>query len=58
MIANRDRLLWAGFTAILAAGVGFALRGGFLTTGPVSMALPASNWERSAGPVSPASVSE
>jgi MFS family permease len=25
---NRDRLLWAGFTAILAAGVGFAIRGG------------------------------
>lgn len=25
---NRDRLLWAGFTAILAAGVGFAVRGG------------------------------
>ena len=22
------RLLWAGFTAILAAGVGFAIRGG------------------------------
>lgn len=25
---NRMRLLWAGFTAILAAGVGFAIRGG------------------------------
>ncbi len=25
---NANRLLWAGFTAILAAGVGFALRGG------------------------------
>jgi len=25
---NRTRLLWAGFTAILAAGVGFAIRGG------------------------------
>jgi MFS family permease len=25
---NASRLLWAGFTAILAAGVGFALRGG------------------------------
>ena len=25
---NRDRLLWAGFMAILAAGVGFAIRGG------------------------------
>lgn len=26
--ANAKRLLWAGFTAILAAGAGFALRGG------------------------------
>ena len=26
--SNRRRLLWAGFMAILAAGVGFALRGG------------------------------
>src|SRR5258706_14915203 len=25
---NRKRLLWAGFMAILAAGVGFAIRGG------------------------------
>ena len=28
MEQNRNRLLWAGFTAILAAGVGFAVRGG------------------------------
>lgn len=27
---NAGRLLWAGFTAILAAGMGFALRGGIL----------------------------
>jgi len=27
---NANRLLWAGFMAILAAGVGFAIRGGFL----------------------------
>jgi len=27
---NAQRLLWAGFTAILAAGVGFAIRGGIL----------------------------
>ncbi len=27
---NAKRLLWAGFTAILAAGVGFAIRGGIL----------------------------
>jgi MFS family permease len=27
---NAKRLLWAGFFAILAAGVGFAIRGGFL----------------------------
>jgi MFS family permease len=27
---NAHRLLWAGFTAILAAGVGFAIRGGIL----------------------------
>lgn len=27
---NAYRLLWAGFTAILAAGVGFAIRGGIL----------------------------
>lgn len=26
--ANAQRLLWAGFMAILAAGVGFAIRGG------------------------------
>jgi MFS family permease len=29
-MANEKRLLWAGFTAILAAGVGFAIRGGIL----------------------------
>lgn len=29
--ANAKRLLWAGFTAILAAGVGFALRNGMLS---------------------------
>lgn len=27
---NANRLLWGGFMAILAAGVGFAIRGGFL----------------------------
>lgn len=27
-MGNQKRLLWAGFTAILAAGVGFAIRGG------------------------------
>jgi MFS family permease len=27
-VKNAKRLLWAGFTAILAAGVGFAIRGG------------------------------
>jgi MFS family permease len=27
-VPNANRLLWAGFTAILAAGVGFAIRGG------------------------------
>jgi MFS family permease len=27
-MGNEKRLLWAGFTAILAAGVGFAIRGG------------------------------
>ena len=27
---NAYRLLWAGFVAILAAGVGFAIRGGIL----------------------------
>ena len=27
---NAKRLLWAGFTAILAAGVGFSVRGGIL----------------------------
>jgi len=30
LAANAYRLLWAGFTAILAAGVGFAIRGGIL----------------------------
>src|SRR5437773_4235110 len=29
---NAKRLLWAGFFAILAAGVGFAIRGGFLNS--------------------------
>lgn len=29
-VPNAHRLLWAGFTAILAAGVGFAIRGGIL----------------------------
>ena len=29
---NAKRLLWAGFMAILAAGVGFAIRGGILAT--------------------------
>lgn len=29
-VPNAKRLLWAGFTAILAAGVGFALRNGML----------------------------
>ncbi|MEI8022030.1 MAG: MFS transporter, partial [Schlesneria sp.] len=28
--ANAQRLLWAGFMAILAAGVGFSIRGGIL----------------------------
>jgi MFS family permease len=27
---NANRLLWGGFMAILAAGVGFAIRGGFI----------------------------
>src|SRR6266581_5940417 len=27
---NANRLLWAGFMAILAAGVGFSIRGGIL----------------------------
>jgi MFS family permease len=30
--ANANRLLWAGFTAILAAGVGFGVRGGLFGT--------------------------
>src|SRR3989442_11024105 len=30
MAPNAYRLLWGGFCAILAAGVGFAIRGGFL----------------------------
>ena len=29
-VPNAKRLLWAGFTAILAAGVGFGIRGGIL----------------------------
>lgn len=29
-VPNAQRLLWAGFTAILAAGVGFSVRGGIL----------------------------
>src|SRR5687768_1623679 len=35
---NAHRLLWAGFMAILAAGVGFAIRGGILD-----------NWKREFG---------
>jgi len=30
LVPNAYRLLWAGFMAILAAGVGFAIRGGIL----------------------------
>ena len=30
IVPNANRLLWAGFLAILAAGVGFAIRGGIL----------------------------
>jgi MFS family permease len=30
MAPNANRLLWGGFMAILAAGVGFSIRGGFL----------------------------
>src|SRR5499426_3318293 len=30
IVANARRLLWGGFMAILAAGVGFAIRGGIL----------------------------
>ncbi|MFN9349086.1 MAG: MFS transporter [Planctomycetota bacterium] len=30
LVPNAHRLLWAGFMAILAAGVGFAIRGGIL----------------------------
>jgi MFS family permease len=30
IVPNANRLLWAGFMAILAAGVGFAIRGGIL----------------------------
>jgi len=33
VVPNAKRLLWAGFMAILAAGVGFALRGGILADG-------------------------
>src|SRR5262245_65254816 len=29
---NAQRLLWAGFLAILAAGIGFGIRGGILAT--------------------------
>ncbi|MEI6712848.1 MAG: MFS transporter [Verrucomicrobiota bacterium] len=32
IVPNAKRLLWAGFMAILAAGVGFALRGGIFGT--------------------------
>ena len=28
VVSNANRLLWAGFMAILAAGIGFALRNG------------------------------
>src|SRR6476660_9477353 len=30
--ANAKRLLWAGFLAILASGIGFGIRGGILAT--------------------------
>ena len=32
IVPNAQRLLWAGFTAILAAGVGFGVRGGIFGT--------------------------
>ncbi len=38
VVPNAKRLLWAGFAAILAAGVGFAIRGGILD-----------NWQREFG---------
>ncbi|MEI8211585.1 MAG: MFS transporter [Planctomycetota bacterium] len=38
LVPNAYRLLWAGFMAILAAGVGFAIRGGILD-----------NWEKQFG---------
>ena len=38
--SNAYRLLWAGFMAILAAGVGFAIRGGILADWAASTASP------------------
>ena len=31
IVPNAKRLLWAGFLAILAAGIGFGVRGGILS---------------------------
>jgi hypothetical protein len=55
---NASRLLWAGFMAILAAGVGFAIRGGILANWAAkTSASPARNSAPSAAPASPASAS-
>jgi hypothetical protein len=38
--SNAARLLWAGFVAILATGVGFGVRGGILANWAPSSASP------------------
>ena len=54
---NAKRLLWAGFMAILAAGIGFAIRGGILDNWAADSASPARSSAPSAAPGSPASAS-
>jgi hypothetical protein len=39
-VSNAQRLLWAGFMAILAAGVGFSIRAGILTLPAETILLP------------------
>ncbi|MDQ6632006.1 MAG: hypothetical protein M3Y82_09645 [Verrucomicrobiota bacterium] len=51
IVPNAKRLLWAGFMAILAAGVGFAIRGGIFDNWARSLDLRARNSAPSAGQV-------
>ena len=56
---NAGRLLWAGFMAILAAGVGFGIRGGILANwADPSLATGQSEMESPLGPTVSAIVGQ